>query len=187
MPAVWPMSPLISPSSFGIKAHSTRSVVACKAFLAGVPMQDICNAAGWSVTNISDGAPLKERLYSCSYDFVARNSSELSVLQGETLEASEVKLMYPDWALAMLSLLIIIAVLPVPLGYAHSVLRQRSSQSALNTEAGYAPCSTTDTDSAPLSTQLNGELNPTSSPLAEEGYRLLPLTGEEEGEESTRV
>ncbi|KAF4087640.1 hypothetical protein AMELA_G00072850 [Ameiurus melas] len=34
-----------------------------------------------------DGAPLKERLYSCSYDFVARNSSELSVLQGDTLEA----------------------------------------------------------------------------------------------------
>ncbi|MCI4374906.1 hypothetical protein PGIGA_G00011860 [Pangasianodon gigas] len=101
--------------------------------------------------------------------------------------ASEVKLMYPDWALAMLSLLIIIAVLPVPLGYAHSVLWRRSSQSALNTEAGYAPCSTTDTDSAPLSTQLNAELNPASSPLAEEGYRLLPQTGEEEGEESTRV
>ncbi|KAM9489191.1 epidermal growth factor receptor kinase substrate 8-like protein 1 isoform 1-T2 [Clarias gariepinus] len=36
-----------------------------------------------------DGAPLKERLYRCSYDFVARNSSELSVLQGETLEVIE--------------------------------------------------------------------------------------------------
>ncbi|XP_017338057.1 epidermal growth factor receptor kinase substrate 8-like protein 1 isoform X1 [Ictalurus punctatus] len=36
-----------------------------------------------------DGAPLKERLYSCSYDFVARNSSELSVLQGDTLEVIE--------------------------------------------------------------------------------------------------
>ncbi|XP_034395919.1 epidermal growth factor receptor kinase substrate 8-like protein 1a [Cyclopterus lumpus] len=30
--------------------------------------------------------PEGERLYCCSYDFVARNSSELSVLQGETLE-----------------------------------------------------------------------------------------------------
>ncbi|XP_046887819.1 epidermal growth factor receptor kinase substrate 8-like protein 1 isoform X1 [Hypomesus transpacificus] len=33
--------------------------------------------------------PEGERLYSCSYDFVARNSSELSVLQGETLEVVE--------------------------------------------------------------------------------------------------
>ncbi|XP_068583939.1 epidermal growth factor receptor kinase substrate 8-like protein 1a [Cebidichthys violaceus] len=30
--------------------------------------------------------PEGDRLYCCSYDFVARNSSELSVLQGETLE-----------------------------------------------------------------------------------------------------
>uniref|UniRef100_A0A3B4ZUR9 EPS8 like 1 n=1 Tax=Stegastes partitus TaxID=144197 RepID=A0A3B4ZUR9_9TELE len=33
--------------------------------------------------------PEGERLYCCSYDFVARNSSELSVLQGETLEVVE--------------------------------------------------------------------------------------------------
>ncbi len=31
-----------------VKAHSTRSVVASKAFFAGVPLQDICDAAGWS-------------------------------------------------------------------------------------------------------------------------------------------
>ncbi len=36
------------PSPLGVKPHSTRSVVATKAFLAGVPIQDICNAAGWS-------------------------------------------------------------------------------------------------------------------------------------------
>ncbi len=36
------------PPPLGIKAHSTRSVVASKAFMAGVPMQDIFNAAGWS-------------------------------------------------------------------------------------------------------------------------------------------
>ncbi|XP_036408889.1 epidermal growth factor receptor kinase substrate 8-like protein 1a [Megalops cyprinoides] len=33
--------------------------------------------------------PEGERLYCCSYDFVARNSSELSVLQGEQLEVIE--------------------------------------------------------------------------------------------------
>ncbi|MCI4395880.1 hypothetical protein PGIGA_G00197280 [Pangasianodon gigas] len=33
------------PSPLGVKAHSTRSVAASRAFLAGVSMQDICNAA----------------------------------------------------------------------------------------------------------------------------------------------
>ncbi len=36
------------PSPLGVKAHSTRSVAASKAFLAGMSMQDICNIAGWS-------------------------------------------------------------------------------------------------------------------------------------------
>ncbi len=36
------------PLPMGVKAHSTRSVAASKAFFAGVPLQDICNAAVWS-------------------------------------------------------------------------------------------------------------------------------------------
>ncbi|KAI2647902.1 Transposon Ty3-G Gag-Pol polyprotein [Labeo rohita] len=36
------------PPPLGVKAHSTWSVSASKAFLEGVSIQDICNAAGWS-------------------------------------------------------------------------------------------------------------------------------------------
>ncbi len=36
------------PSLLRVRAHSTLSVAASKDFLAGVPILDICNAAGWS-------------------------------------------------------------------------------------------------------------------------------------------
>ncbi|KAI2660347.1 UvrABC system protein C [Labeo rohita] len=36
------------PSPLGVKAHSTRAMAASKALMTGVPIQDICNAAGWS-------------------------------------------------------------------------------------------------------------------------------------------
>ncbi len=36
------------PSPLGVKAHSTRGMAVSKAFSAGVPVLDICNAAGWS-------------------------------------------------------------------------------------------------------------------------------------------
>ncbi|XP_073705528.1 uncharacterized protein [Garra rufa] len=36
------------PAPLGAKAHSTRAMATSKALLSGVPLQDICNAAGWS-------------------------------------------------------------------------------------------------------------------------------------------
>ncbi len=36
------------PSSLGVRAHSSRGMVASKAFSSGVSMHDIYNAAGWS-------------------------------------------------------------------------------------------------------------------------------------------
>lgn len=40
------MSHLISPCHLGIKAHSTRHMVAFKTFLAGVSNQDLCDTVG---------------------------------------------------------------------------------------------------------------------------------------------
>ncbi len=36
------------PSPLGVRAHSTRSMAASKAFSSGTSLQDICDAAGWS-------------------------------------------------------------------------------------------------------------------------------------------
>ncbi|KAL0173132.1 hypothetical protein M9458_033443, partial [Cirrhinus mrigala] len=36
------------PSPLGVKAHSTQGISVSKAFMSGVPMQDICDVAGWS-------------------------------------------------------------------------------------------------------------------------------------------
>nr|XP_020493228.1 epidermal growth factor receptor kinase substrate 8-like protein 1 [Labrus bergylta] len=42
------------------------------------------------ISDETDGLPTDpERIYSCTYDFIARNSSELSVQQGETVEVVE--------------------------------------------------------------------------------------------------
>lgn len=36
------------PSPMAVEAHSTRSMVASKAFLSAVSLQNVCDAAGWS-------------------------------------------------------------------------------------------------------------------------------------------
>ncbi|XP_030622940.1 solute carrier family 6 member 16b [Chanos chanos] len=99
--------------------------------------------------------------------------------------ASEEKLKFPGWAVAVLSGLIVIATLPVPFGFFYTTHRQRRNQSGqgavtMDTEAGgYIRCSTTETDAAPQSTrlELNGHAAP---PLSEENLSLLRQGDEEE-------
>lgn len=67
-------------------------------------------------------------------------------------QASKEDLPYPGWALAVLVTLIVVAFLPVPIGYLHSLLLDRLGQSPADTEARYEPCATTDTDLTPLDT-----------------------------------
>ncbi|XP_017157221.1 sodium-dependent neutral amino acid transporter B(0)AT2-like [Poecilia reticulata] len=50
--------------------------------------------------------------------------------------ASEVRLTYPGWALAVLALLIVFAMLPVPVGFIYSVLQDRRRPTSRHLEAG---------------------------------------------------
>uniref|UniRef100_A0A4W5Q7Z8 Transporter n=1 Tax=Hucho hucho TaxID=62062 RepID=A0A4W5Q7Z8_9TELE len=113
--------------------------------------------------------------------------------------ASEMTLDYPDWALGVLAVLIIFATLPVPLGYIHSTLRNRTRRnsigSGLGTDTGgvYTKCSTVECDT-PVAALLDEHLErnripkDSPSPLAEENLRLLPQReGAEDIEDSTSV
>ncbi|XP_051738121.1 solute carrier family 6 member 16b [Ctenopharyngodon idella] len=67
-------------------------------------------------------------------------------------KASKEVLPYPGWALAVLITLIVVAFLPVPIGYLHSLLLERLDKAPTDTEARYEPCATTETDLTPLDT-----------------------------------
>lgn len=91
-------------------------------------------------------------------------------------QASKEDLPYPGWALAVLITLIIVAFLPVPMGYLHSLLLERLGQSPADTEARYVPCATTDTDLTPLDTL---------HPLLEGNHHSHPLNGHIESVQSS--
>ena len=58
-------------------------------------------------------------------------------------QATEVTLEYPDWAIVVLSGLILFAIMPVLLGYLHATLRSRAKQRARDREAvTYSRCAT---------------------------------------------
>ncbi|KAM9336085.1 sodium-dependent neutral amino acid transporter B(0)AT2-like [Symphorus nematophorus] len=66
-------------------------------------------------------------------------------------KAAEEHLEYPGWALAVLAILIIFAMMPVPVGLIHAVLRDRTKQTARDTEIGhYSIVSTDDKCETPM-------------------------------------
>uniref|UniRef100_A0A8C1IYD8 Transporter n=1 Tax=Cyprinus carpio TaxID=7962 RepID=A0A8C1IYD8_CYPCA len=108
---------------------------------------------------------------------------------------SETSLEYPGWALVMLSMLIIVASLPVPIGYLLSFLRGGQS---LPVEEGeiepprerYSKCNSAEPELNNHHSPLDEDRNRSRStflPLGAEHYRLLPQQeeGEEEEEEDT--
>ncbi|KAG7226356.1 hypothetical protein INR49_013767 [Caranx melampygus] len=65
--------------------------------------------------------------------------------------ASENRLPYPGWALAVLALLIIFAMMPVPVALVHAVLQERTKRTSRDTENGqYSIVSTDDKCDTPM-------------------------------------
>ncbi|XP_008303309.1 sodium-dependent neutral amino acid transporter B(0)AT2 [Stegastes partitus] len=109
--------------------------------------------------------------------------------------ASEMTLEYPGWALAMIVMLIVVASLPVPIGYIHSRLKNRRVRNAPSQEGGgqemhrelYTKCSSTDqldsnTHRVP-SEEEGVHPRPAFLLMGSEHYRLLPQQEEEEEED----
>ncbi|XP_058510683.1 sodium-dependent neutral amino acid transporter B(0)AT2 [Solea solea] len=106
---------------------------------------------------------------------------------------SEMTLEYPGWALAMIVMLIVFASLPVPIGYIHSVLKDRRLRSAHSKEGGvqemhrelYTKCNSTeqlDSNSQCRAPTAEGERRPSAfPPMGNELYQ--PLGQEEEDDE----
>lgn len=116
--------------------------------------------------------------------------SSISLCQG-----SEASLEYPGWALIMLSMLIIIASLPVPIGYLLSFLRGGLS---LPVEEGevepprerYYKCNSDEPEPNNHDSPVDADRNrPRSTflPLGAEHYRLLPQQEDGEEEDDTGV
>lgn len=79
-------------------------------------------------------------------------------------KASEEHLEYPDWALAVLALLIIFATLPVPVGFIHAFLQKRNTQSRDAENGHYRMVNTEETAMTDLSAleHRNGDAAPVS-------------------------
>ncbi|CAL8305100.1 unnamed protein product [Lota lota] len=80
-------------------------------------------------------------------------------------KASEEVLQYPDWALALLSLLIIFAMMPVPLGFLHATLRSRAARRAKGGPTGFQAVPTDDKWETPLTDMSDQGANAPIPPI----------------------
>lgn len=106
---------------------------------------------------------------------------------------------YPGWALAMIVMLIAFASLPVPIGYIHSMLKNRRASNSHSEDGGgqemhrelYTKCSSTDQldSSSHQGPSEDDDTRPRTTflPLGNELYRLLPQHEEEDEEQDTGV
>lgn len=107
---------------------------------------------------------------------------------------------YPGWALVMIVMIILVASFPVPVGYVHSMLRNRRDRNAHSEERGgqemhremYTKCSSTeqlDSNSHHRAASEEEEAPPRTAflTMGSEQYRLLPQQEEEDEEQDTRV
>ncbi|KAM3863844.1 sodium-dependent neutral amino acid transporter B(0)AT2 [Diretmus argenteus] len=109
---------------------------------------------------------------------------------------SEMSLEYPTWALAMIALLILLATLPVPIGYIHSVLQNYGVPGP--EEGGgqemhrnmYTKCDSSEqlrSSSHRVPSEEESHPRITFLPLGTDQYLLLPQQEEDEEEEDTGV
>ncbi|XP_060882233.1 sodium-dependent neutral amino acid transporter B(0)AT2 [Labrus mixtus] len=110
--------------------------------------------------------------------------------------ASEMTLEYPGWALAMIIMLMVVACLPVPIGYLLSMWKSRRGGNSRSEEGEspevhrelYTKCSSNeqlDSNSHRRAPSEEDEARPrvVFLPLGHELYRLLPQDGEDDDEE----
>lgn len=122
-------------------------------------------------------------------------SSPLHICPARLPQATESSLEYPGWALAVLSMLILAASLPVPVGYLLSLIGggrgpiDTGSVTDVHRER-YTKCDS----SEPETLQSNGPVNELEEmaraaflPLGLDHYRLLPQQEDGEEEEDTVV
>lgn len=115
-------------------------------------------------------------------------------------QASEMTLEYPGWALAMIVLLIVVASLPVPIGYIHFTLKNHMVRDTRSEEGScqevhrelYTKCSSTeqlDSNSQHRVPSEEEEAHPRTAflPMGNEHYRLLPQQEVEDDDEQDTV